>query len=161
MSSEFQPLVRFVSKYRLKTFTTSIVGNFLSSTPIEENPTDPDWPTTSTRSTVLSTLSLKMNTTEIPIGFFDSLFLNETTDETYMKVMTIFLWIIAFLCLPIAIKSLLKAGLKSSRMILIHVLLCEFTYLFYILLSMINVAMNFRLNLHLCDIANYGKLFEK
>ena len=96
-------------------------------------------------------------------GFYDSLFSPQTEDDVYIKVAIICLWIIAILCIiptiitlfiPSRNKQTKKTGVK---MIFFHIFLCEFFYLIYILLSMINVALNFQLNAVLCDIANYGK----
>jgi hypothetical protein len=43
------------------------------------------------------------------------------------------------------------------RRFFIHIFLCEFCYLIYILLSMINVGLDFQLNSFFCDIAKYGE----
>ena len=97
-----------------------------------------------------------------PKGFYDSLFSPETENDVYFETAIICLWVIALLCIiPTIIVIFLptrkmKISTTSTNMIFFHVFLCEFFYLMYILLAMINVAKNFRLAPILCDIANYG-----
>jgi hypothetical protein len=97
-----------------------------------------------------------------PKGFYDSLFSPQTENDVYLKVAIICLWVIAMLCIiltiitiliPIVTKRMKTSGVK---MIFLHIFLCEFCYLIYILLSMINVALSFQLNSFWCTIAKYG-----
>lgn len=95
--------------------------------------------------------------TPIAEGFFDSLFYTETADETYFKVLIICLWIIAFLVILVTLPNfVLSVNRTTAKMIRFHIYLCELFYLIYILLSMINVEMNFQLQATLCDLANHG-----
>jgi hypothetical protein len=95
-------------------------------------------------------------------GFYDSLFSPQTENDIYLKVTIICLWVIAMLCIIVTIITMLipisKARINTNnvRKIFFHIFLCEFCYLIYILLSMINVALNFQLNSFWCDIAKYG-----
>jgi hypothetical protein len=90
-------------------------------------------------------------------GFLDSLFHTETADETYFKVAIICLWAIAFLLILFTLLNfLLSTERTSAKMIRFHIYLYEWFYLIYILLSMINVSMNFQLQSNLCDLANNG-----
>lgn len=98
-----------------------------------------------------------------PKGFYDSLFNPQTEEDTYFKTAVICLWVIAVLCIiPTIITIFLpskRIGTKRTHginMIFFHIFLCEFFYLFYILLSMINVALNFQMARFLCEFANYG-----
>jgi hypothetical protein len=96
-------------------------------------------------------------------GFFDSLFYTQTTSDVLLKIAIICLWIIAVLCIISTIISIFRGifirgeQTTSIRRFYIHIFLCEFCYLIYILLSMINVALNFRLNSFFCNIGKYGK----
>ena len=98
----------------------------------------------------------------IPKGFYDSLFSPQTENDVYLKVTIICLWIIAILCIISTIITMFismgsnKTKTFGVRMIFFHIFLCEFCYLIYILLSMINVGLNFKLNRFWCDIAKYG-----
>ena len=95
--------------------------------------------------------------TPIAEGFLDSLFDTQTPDETYFKVLVICLWIIAFLLILFTLPNFLLPGRRTNtKLIHFHIYLCELFYLIYILLSMINVGMNFQLRSTLCDLANYG-----
>ena len=94
-------------------------------------------------------------------GFFDSLFDAETADEVYLKVTVICLWVIVFLLLLFTLISFLWSSSRSTeKMIRFHIYVCEFFYLIYILLSMINVASDFQLNSCLCNIANHGMYID-
>ncbi|CAF2039516.1 unnamed protein product [Rotaria magnacalcarata] len=95
-------------------------------------------------------------------GFYDSVFSAETENDIYFKVATMCLWIIAILCIIPTIITICtpvkKYGIKAcgTKMIFLHILICELFYLIYILLSMINVAQNFQLINLFCNFANYG-----
>lgn len=95
-------------------------------------------------------------------GFFDSLFSPETEIDVYFKVAIICLWVIAMLFVLVTIITIFITYRRSQtkinviKMIFFHIFLAEFFYLIYILLSMINVAMNFQLNHIWCNIAEYG-----
>ena len=97
-----------------------------------------------------------------PKGFYDSLFSSETEEDVYFKAAIICLWIIAMFYLITTIITMLVPGKKYEkktspvRPIFFHIFLCEFFYLIYIFLSMINVAQNFQLTNSLCLLANYG-----
>jgi hypothetical protein len=95
-------------------------------------------------------------------GFFDSLFDPQTVNDVYLKVAIICLWVIAMLCILTTIITIFISVIKTRgktmnvKMIFFHLFLCEFCYLIYILLSMINVGQDFQLNSFWCDIAKYG-----
>ncbi len=99
----------------------------------------------------------------ISIGFFDSLFYPQTTNDVYLKTAIICLWVIAMLCIISTIIMMFigffiqKKQATGIRRFFIHILLCEFCYLIYILLSMINVALDFRLHFLFCNIGKYGE----
>ncbi|CAF3643525.1 unnamed protein product [Rotaria socialis] len=95
-------------------------------------------------------------------GFYDSVFSAETENDVYFKVAIMCLWIIAILCIIPTIITICtpvkKYGITANgtKMIFLHILICELFYLIYILLSMINVAQNFQLINLFCNFANYG-----
>ena len=163
MSSEIRPVIRFASKKRstnLPTSTTTILHEI-------KHWTDPIEPTVKT--TFAEKLKNRITTgpfqpfqrnekSTTQLGFFDSMFTSEETEELYLRIGAIILWIFAFISLLLAIGFLIKSKKSEFRMILIHILFYEFFYLSYILFSMINVAMDYRLNPMLCDFANYGKI---
>jgi len=97
-----------------------------------------------------------------PKGFYDSLFSPQTENDIYLKVAIICLWVIAMLCIIVTIITIFISIVKNRtsanyiKNIFIHIFLCEFCYLIYILLSMINVALDFQLNSFWCYIAKYG-----
>jgi len=105
----------------------------------------------------------------IPKGFFDSLFYPQTVNDVYLKVAIICLWVVAMLSIISTIITMFKGIIPSKegtrsedktigiRRFFIHIFLCEFCYLIYILLSMINVGLDFQLNSFFCDIAKYGE----
>ena len=171
MSQEFQPLVRFVSRRRTQ-FSSSTTSEsfFLTTTviPALQDLLDPEEPTE--RSTIIKAHETNSNsfiahdvetdeTKAGPLGFFDSVFTTESTDGTSVRVEAITLWVLTFVLVLLAIGWLFKLTKTNFRLILTHILWYELFYLLYILLSMINVALDFRLNLYLCDLANYGKRF--
>jgi hypothetical protein len=95
-------------------------------------------------------------------GFYDSLFSPQSENDVYIKVTVICLWVIALLCIiptiitifiPVRDERIKTTGVK---MIFFHIFLCEFCYLIYILLSMINVALGYHMSSVICDFANYG-----
>lgn len=110
---------------------------------------------------IFSSQTLSNGNDTIPKGFFDSLFSPQTTNDLYMKVAIICLWIVAVLCILTTIitmfVSIKNNGRKnaSTRWIFLHVFVCELCYLIYVLLSMINVGLNFQLNAFWCDIGKY------
>ena len=169
MTEEFRPLIRFVSRRRsqFSSFSTS-ESPFLTTTitPEFEDLRDPEQPiersTTIAHETNWNTfLTQHVETNDdkaASVGFFDSIFISDANGETQLRVAAIALWIVTFLVVVLAIGWLLKLKKTNFRLILLHILLYEFFYLFYILLSMINVALDFRLNVYLCDLANYGKI---
>lgn len=97
-----------------------------------------------------------------PKGFYDSIFSAETEQDVYFKVAIICLWIVAMLfIIPTIITTVIPVSKYHIRptgvkMIFLHILLCEFFYLVYIFLSMINVALDFQLASIFCRFANYG-----
>lgn len=118
-----------------------------------------------TKSLLPSTFSSDKNIT-IPKGFLDSLFSPQTVNELYMKVTIICLWTVALFCLLTTIITMFvsmknnraKTNEKknsSTRWIFFHVFFCELCYLIYVLLSMINVGLNYQLNAFWCDIGKY------
>lgn len=115
-----------------------------------------------TKTRFKETFSSDDNST-IPKGFFDSLFSPQTADDVYLKTAIICLWTIAMLCIISTIIAMFKGITKKEerttgiRRFLIHIFLCEFCYLIYILLSMINVALDFKLNFFFCGIGKYGE----
>ena len=98
-----------------------------------------------------------------PKGFFDSLFYHKAADDVYLKTVIICLWVVAMLCIISTIITMFRGILirgeqtKGIRRFYIHIFLCEFCYLIYILLSMINVALDLRLNFFFCNIGKYGE----
>jgi hypothetical protein len=96
-------------------------------------------------------------------GFFDSLFYPQTANDVYLKTAIICLWVVALLCIISTVitmfRGILIRGEQTTgiRRFYIHLFLCEFCYLIYILLSMINVALDFQLNFFFCNIGKYGK----
>jgi hypothetical protein len=98
----------------------------------------------------------------IPKGFYDSLFSPQTANDVYLKVTIISLWVIAMLCILLTIITMFipvtTNGRRSTgaKWIFFHIFFCEFFYLIYLFLSMINVGLDFQLNSFWCDIAIYG-----
>ena len=94
-------------------------------------------------------------------GFFDALFSPQTVDDLYLKVAIICLWVVAIFCVITTIitmfVSIRSKNKKNSvtRWVFFHIFLCELCYLIYILLSMINVGLDFHLNSFWCDIGKY------
>lgn len=94
-------------------------------------------------------------------GFFDALFSPQTVDDFYLKVAIICLWIVATFCVIATIVTMFLSTRSknkknsTTRWVFFHIFLCELCYLIYILLSMINVGLNFRLNSFWCDIGKY------
>ncbi len=180
MSSDAQPSFRTYLKGKIKTgikpnITASIRERLISNETYQNvrekyhNFTDTAKDKTGIRTLMNKTRELlpgvfRSNDSETSRkGFYDSLFSPQTEDDVYIKVTVICLWVIAILCIiptiitlfiPARNKQMKTAGVK---MIFFHIFLCEFFYLIYILLSMINVAQDFQLNAVLCDIANYGE----
>lgn len=100
-------------------------------------------------------------TASIPKGFFDSLFAPETVNDVYFKVAIMCIWGIAMLCILTTIITMFipvstnKKGTMGVKMLFLHIFLCELCYLIYIMLSMINVGLDFQLGSFWCDVAEY------
>ena len=175
MSSDSQPSFRAYWKGKVKKIIkpniTSYIREQLISNEtyskyqdfkvIAKNRTDFDNIRNKTRELIPDIFSGNKNQT-YPKGFYDSLFSTETDNEIYIKAAIICLWVIAILCIIPIIITIFKPDRRAAkertgaRKIFFHIFLCEFLYLIYIFLSMINVAQGFQLNSFLCEVANYG-----
>ncbi|CAF1142415.1 unnamed protein product [Adineta ricciae] len=111
---------------------------------------------------ILPTTFISKENDTYPKGFYDSIFSPQTAEDIYLETAVLCLWTIAMICvIPTFITMFIPSKNKSKgtmgvKMIFFHIFLCEFFYLIYILLSMINTAQKFQLNTVMCDFANYG-----
>jgi hypothetical protein len=179
MSSDSRPSFRTYSKNKIKkvlnsNFTSSIRERIISNetyndlreksrnlTDTAKDRIDYEKIKNKTKEFIPDRFSFNDNST-YPKGFYDSLFSPQTENDIYLKVAIIALWVIAMLCVIATIITMFVPATKNrnkpinTRMIFFHIFLCEFFYLIYILLSMINVGLDFQLNSFWCNIAKYG-----
>ncbi|CAF0845660.1 unnamed protein product [Adineta ricciae] len=179
MSTESRPSFRGFFKDKIKkpfksNFTSSIRERLNSSNSyhdlrdkyhdyadVAKNRTGFDKLVNKTKQILPTTFVSKENET-YPKGFYDSIFSPQTAEDIYLETAVLCLWTIAMICIiPTFITMFMPSKNKSNgtmgvKMVFFHIFLCEFFYLIYILLSMINTAQQFQLNSVMCDFANYG-----